>query len=63
MCVLKINKLINSSLLPPNLRFSMLAVVLILAGCSTAPDNTLSHIKRADEFASSQSLTTEKEGR
>ncbi|WP_291968262.1 TolC family protein [Candidatus Symbiopectobacterium sp.] len=62
-CILKINKLINRSLLPPDLRFSMLATVLILAGCSTAPDNTLSHIKRADELASSQSLTTAKEGR
>ncbi|QZN98190.1 efflux transporter outer membrane subunit [Symbiopectobacterium purcellii] len=41
----------------------MLAVVLILAGCSTAPDNTLSQIKRADELASSRSLTTEKQGR
>ncbi len=60
---MKINKLINRSLLPPDLRFSMLATVLILAGCSTAPDNTLSQIKHADEFASSQSLTTEKEGR
>ncbi|WP_252120368.1 efflux transporter outer membrane subunit [Symbiopectobacterium purcellii] len=60
---MKINKLINRSLLPPDLRFSMLAVVLILAGCSTAPDNTLSQIKRADELASSRSLTTEKQGR
>lgn len=58
---MKINKLISHRRrLSSVARFTLLTALLILAGCSVAPDSRLGHIKNADEFASSQSLTTEK---
>lgn len=56
------NLLTRRNLLPPGIQLTFLTVMLILAGCSTAPDSRLGHIKDAGELASSRSLTTEKKG-
>lgn len=60
---MKINNLhLRRTLLPPGTRLTLLTVMLLLAGCSTAPDGRLGPIKGAGELASAQSLTTAKEG-
>ena len=51
----------NGTLFPAR-RLTLIASLLLLSGCISAPDNRLSQIKPAEEYASSQTLRSEKTG-